>query len=78
MKKKYYKKIEEGFKDIFKTDIQKTTSEHFLNNSQDSLITIVREPLVKHQIIQLAKLCEDVPLNLAVTSSSNVLFIEFW
>ena len=78
MKKQYYTKIEEGFKDIFKTDIQKTTSKSLLNNSQGSLTTVIREPLVKHQIIQLAKLCEEVPLNLSVTPSNSSLFVEFW
>lgn len=68
--KKYRKRIEEGFKEIFKTETQK--------GSFDGLITIVNEPLVKHQIIQLAKLCEDMPVNVTLKNTPNGVYIEFW
>lgn len=68
--KKYHKRIETGFKDIFKTETQKGTF--------DGLITIVKEPLVKHQIIQLAKLCEEIPVSVTLKNTSHGVFIEFW
>ena len=68
--KKYHKSIEAGFKDIFKTETQKGTF--------DGLITIVKEPLVKHQIIQLAKLCEEIPASVTLKNTSHGIFIEFW
>ncbi|NMH87322.1 hypothetical protein [Flavivirga algicola] len=68
--KKYQKRIEEVFKDIFKTEIQKGTF--------NSLTTVVKEPLVKHQIIQLAKLCEEIPANVNLKNTTNGVFIEFW
>ena len=72
--KKYHKKIEEGFKDIFKTEIQKGNQ----YDSLDGLSTIIKEPLVRHQIIQLAKLCEEIPASVALKRSTNGIHIEFW
>lgn len=77
IKKKYYKKIEEGFKDIFNTVLEKS-SEDYLKGTQNGFITTVREPLVRYQIIQLAKLCEEIPLNVTVKSYGNAISIEFW
>lgn len=73
----YHKIIEDGFKHIFQT--------HTLRGSQtqefggfNGAMTIVREPLVKQQIIQLAKLCQEVPANVILKSYRNKVFIEFW
>lgn len=77
IRKKHKKKIEEGFKDIFKTEI-------LIHNKNDQysglngLITIVKEPIVKNQIIQLAKLCEELPVSMTLKSSGEGVFIEFW
>ncbi len=68
--KKYQKRIEEGFKDIFKTETKK--------GSFDGLITIVKEPIVKHQIIQLAKLCQEIPASVTLKNTADGVFIEFW
>lgn len=75
--KKYHKKIEEGFKDIFKTETQKG-SQNNQYGGLDGLITVVKEPLVKHQIIQLAKLCEEIPASLSLKRFDNGIAIEFW
>lgn len=77
IKKKHQKRIEEGFKDIFKTETQKS-SQNDLHTSSGSLATIIKEPLVKHQIIQLAKLCEEIPISVTLKSNGNGVFIEFW
>ncbi len=74
MKKKHYRKIEEKLKNIFNTEIQKGNQDF----QYDSVITIINEPLVRHQIIQLAKLCEEIPVNVTLKSISNGVFIEFW
>ncbi|GAA4887995.1 hypothetical protein GCM10023311_09820 [Flaviramulus aquimarinus] len=76
-KKKYRRKIEEGFKNIFKTEIDKNNKNH-KHLGFDDLAIIVKEPIVKHQIIQLAKLCEEVPFNLTLKPSKNGILIEFW
>ncbi|MDD7886348.1 hypothetical protein [Flavivirga sp. 57AJ16] len=68
--KKYHKRIKEGLKDIFKTETQK--------GNFDGLTTIVNEPLVKHQIILLAKLCEEIPVSVTLKNTSHGVFIEFW
>tara|TARA_R110002073_G_scaffold329770_1_gene512779 strand:+ start:290 stop:529 length:240 start_codon:yes stop_codon:yes gene_type:complete len=75
--KKYHKIIEEGFKDIFKTDTQKG-SQNYKVEGLDGLITIIKEPLVKHQIVQLAKLCEKVPVSVALKRCEGGISIEFW
>lgn len=77
LKKKYHGKIEEGFKEIFKTETQKGNQNNQYGGL-DGLITIVKEPLVKHQIIQLAKLCEEVPVSVTLKSCGNGISIEFW
>ena len=78
IKKKYHKKIEEGFKHIFKTEIQKETPALLLG-FENGLVTQVNEPLVKHQIIQLAKLCQEVPSNVSLKAQgNNNIAIEFW
>ena len=74
MKEKHQKKIEEGFKSIFNTE----TFNGDQRSSSCGLITIVNEPLVKHQVIQLARLCEDLPNSLTLKSTSYGLHIEFW
>lgn len=74
VKEKYRKKIEEGFKHIFNTETQMGNP----ITSSNGLTTLVTEPLVKHQIIQLAKLCEDLPVSLTLKSTSNGVSIEFW
>tara|TARA_R110000868_G_scaffold56488_13_gene174877 strand:+ start:9684 stop:9959 length:276 start_codon:yes stop_codon:yes gene_type:complete len=75
--KKDYTKIEEGFKDIFKTEVQKG-GQNNQYGGVDGLMTIVKEPLVKHQIIKLAKLCEEVSANVTLKSLNGGIFIEFW
>ncbi|WP_034041547.1 hypothetical protein [Wocania ichthyoenteri] len=77
MKKKYRIKVEEGFKDIFNTET-KYGSEYNHHSNSDSLITVVNEPLVKHQIIQLAKLCEEIPNNITLKHTGKGIYIEFW
>tara|TARA_R110002050_G_scaffold300769_1_gene472446 strand:+ start:82970 stop:83209 length:240 start_codon:yes stop_codon:yes gene_type:complete len=77
IKKKYYKKIVEGYKNIFNTHIEEG-SEDYLKGNLSGFTTTVREPLVRHQIIQLAKLCEEVPMSVTLRSSGNSLYIEFW
>ncbi len=74
MKEKHRKKIEEGFKTIFNTE----TFNGDQITSSCGLITIVKEPVVKHQIIQLAKLCEDLPNRLTLKSTTHGVYIEFW
>ncbi len=68
--KKYHKKIEEGFKYIFKTETK--------TGGFNGLSTIVEEPIVKHQIIQLAKLCREVPASVSLKKTSLGVVIEFW
>ncbi|GGD29109.1 hypothetical protein [Hyunsoonleella pacifica] len=77
MKKHHYNKIEKSFEEIFKTEV---TSEHqsALFSHFDSIKTVVREPIVKQQIIQLAKLCQEVPNNLTIRSTLDGVYIEFW
>ncbi|MEP1487601.1 MAG: hypothetical protein ABJK28_04170 [Algibacter sp.] len=75
VKKKYQKKIEERFKDIFNTENQNKENQY---SGLNGIITVVKEPIVKHQIIQLAKLCEEVPNNMALKSSGGAVHIEFW
>ncbi len=74
IKKKHSKKIEEGFKYIFKTETKKANQ----NLRYNGLVTIVKEPLVRHQIIELAKLCEDVPSRVTLRTIGNAISIEFW
>lgn len=74
LKKRHSKKIEEGFKYIFKTETKKANQ----NLNYDGLVTIVKEPLVRHQIIELAKLCEDVPSRVTLKTTGNGISIEFW
>lgn len=73
MKKKYHKKIEEEFKDIFKTKIEKGNE----NFPYGGLRTIIKEPLVNHQIIQLARLCEEIPISVTLKTTSIGISIEF-
>jgi hypothetical protein len=70
VKKKYQKRIEERFKDIFNTENQ--------YSGLNGVIIIIKEPIVKHQIIQLAKLCEEIPNNMTLKSSGGGVYIEFW
>jgi flagellar biosynthesis regulator FlbT len=76
-KKKHYKKIKEECKAIFNTDVSKTSSDSFRPNLGGA-ITVVKDPLVKQQIIQLAQLCEDIPENVALKAVHNKITIEFW
>ncbi len=77
IKKRYRRKIEEGFKDIFNTGT-KNENEYNLFSNSDSLITIVNEPLVKQQILQLAKLCKETPHNVTLKHTGKGIYIEFW
>jgi hypothetical protein len=75
--KKYHKKIKEGFKDIFKTEVHNGGQSSPYGSLNDLSITITN-PLVKHQIILLAKLCEEIPVSVFLKSSGNKIYIEFW
>lgn len=77
IKKKYHKRIKNSFQDIFNTDIEELHQD-CLSSHINGLTTIIKEPLVRYQIIQLAKLCEEVPLNVTLKSTNNMLSIEFW
>ncbi|TYA74840.1 hypothetical protein [Seonamhaeicola marinus] len=68
-KNKHRNKIEKNIASIFKND----------SNAEINDLTIsTNEPLVKQQIILLAKLCESTPLNTSLISSGGKIVIEFW
>lgn len=77
VKNRCHKKIEEELKNIFNTEIKKGNEVNHHNNS-DSIIAIVEDSLVKHQIIQLAKLCQETPHSVTLKRSPKGIFIEFW
>ncbi len=74
--KKHHTKIENGFKTIFNTAIESKSD--YLGSGYNDLTTSIEAPLVKQQIIQLAKLCQDVPLNTILKASGGKIIIEFW
>ena len=77
VKYKYHKKIEESVHSIFKTKVLKgIVSNQYIGI--DGIGTIVDEPLVKQQIIQLAKLCEETSVRLSLKAVGNKVVIEFW
>ena len=73
----YQKKIEDGFRDIFQTQTLRG-NQTFEYGGFNGFMTIVKEPLVKQQIIQLAKLCQEIPANITIKCMDCGLFIEFW
>ena len=75
--KKYQNKIIKHFNDSFKTETH-VGSQNYRYGSLGGLMTIIDEPLVKQQIIELAKLCEDVSLNTTLKASGGKIIIEFW
>lgn len=70
LKKDYHAEIENIFKSIF--GIEET------NIEINGLIVTIKEPLVKQQIIQLAKFCKNIPLNTSLKASGGKTIIEFW
>mgnify|MGYP000663418277 CR=1 FL=1 len=77
VKHKKHKKIEESVHSIFKTKVLKgIESNHYIGI--DGVGTIVDEPLVRQQIIQLAKLCEETSVRLSLKAVGNKVVIEFW
>ncbi len=77
LKYKYHKRIEEGVYDIFKTKVLKGMDNNHYSGI-DGVVTIIDEPLVRQQIIQLAKLCEDISVKVVLKAIGNKTIIEFW
>ncbi|WP_299555723.1 hypothetical protein [Seonamhaeicola sp.] len=77
IKKREHQKIENRFKEIFNTTVEGPT-EDCLTNHINGVYTVVKEPLVRQQIIQLARLCEEVPLNTTLKASGGNIVVEFW
>ena len=70
LKKDYRIEIEKAFKSIF--DIEDS------NIEINGLFITINEPLVKQQIILLARLCKNIPLNTSLKASGGKTIIEFW
>jgi hypothetical protein len=74
---KYDNKIKEGVYNIFKTEVVKESGEDYYTIN-DGLITVVDEPLVRQQLLELTKLCERIPSKVALKAIGNRVQIEFW
>ena len=76
-RKKYTNEIKEGVYSIFKTKVITESNQNYYS-SNDGLIAIVDEPLVRQQLLELSKLCENVPSKVALKAIGNKVQIEFW
>ncbi|WP_242204948.1 hypothetical protein [Aestuariivivens insulae] len=75
--KDYHKKIEDGFNTIFHTRTLRGIETQKYGGF-NGYMTIVKEPLVRQQIIQLAILCQEIPANITLKGYRNGVLIEFW
>jgi hypothetical protein len=70
LQKDYQIEIKNAIKGIFDIDEP--------NVEINGLMITIREPLVKQQIILLAKLCQKIPLSTSLRASRGKTIIEFW
>lgn len=76
-KKRYHERLKDGVYSIFKTEVVDGDEEsQFIGNN--GLITVVDEPLVKQQLIELVKLCENDAVKVTLKAVGNKVHIEFW
>lgn len=75
--KKYHDKIKTLFKDLFETETYIGIQNHQYGGF-DGLMAVIDEPLVKQQVIELAKFSKDISLNTTLKAFGGKIIIEFW